>query len=623
MIPPFDSLRALPQGVFRTDAQSDSALFRLWAPKAQTVALVTYDADGQATDELPMQGDDVGYFTLTRSGVSSGFRYAYKLDGGMAFPDPASRWQPDGVHKPSAVYFPEDFAWTDSDWSGVPMDQLVVYELHVGTFSPEGTFEAIIPRLESLKQLGITAIELLPIAQFPGTRNWGYDGVHWYAAQNSYGGPRGLQKLIDAAHGIGMAVILDVVYNHFGPEGNYAGAFGHYFTDHYHTPWGSAVNYDAANSDPVRHFAIDNAVMWVRDFHFDGLRLDAIHAIYDLEAFHVLEELQSQVQDVAKRTGRHIPVIAESNLNNPRLTDSRAHGGYALDGVWIDDFHHAVHTLLTGDREGYYRDFGGAQDLIDCYTKGVIYDGKYSIHRGRRHGKSMGATPREKFVVAIQNHDQVGNRAQGERFGQLLPFSAQRLAAGLMLVSPFTPMLFMGEEYGEDRPFLFFCDFLDEGLQEAVRKGRRAEFEKHAFEWAEEPPDPTLPETYDRCQLSWDWENNPERSGLRQLYRELLIARRAWPELRQYELNVQGHTHGDGDRPIVHLHYGPAEAGLDVLVNLSSEQRPMPDDLNFQVQHLRISTADKRFGGPIDRTAAVPVTSLEPHELLVFGGTVE
>ena len=381
--------------------------------------------------------------------MDEGLPYAFKLADGREYPDPASRWQPDGVHRPSAVFFPESYRWSDAAWRGVARDDLVIYELHVGTFTPEGTFDAIIPRLPQLRSLGVTAVELMPVAQFAGDRNWGYDAVYPYAVQNSYGGPRALQRLVDAAHQAGLAVILDVVYNHLGPEGNYLGNFGPYFTDRYRTPWGMAINYDGPDSDAVRQFVIDNARMWVRDFHIDGLRLDAVHAIYDLSPRHILAEIQAAVQREAARAGRLVHVIAESNQNDVRLIRPRERGGYGLDGVWSDDFHHSVHALLTGERDGYYLDFGEPAHLAKALNDVFVYDGCYSPFRRRRHGSRVGAIDRTRFVVCVQNHDQVGNRARGDRLGTLVAPAAQRLACGLLLLSPCVPLLFMGEEYGE------------------------------------------------------------------------------------------------------------------------------------------------------------------------------
>ena len=382
-----------------------------------------------------------------------------------------------------------------------PREDLVIYELHVGTFTPEGTFDAIIPRLAQLVALGVTALEIMPVAQFPGGRNWGYDGVHPYAAQNTYGGPQGLQRLVDAAHQAGLAVILDVVYNHFGPEGCYLEAFGHYSTPRYHTPWGNAVNFDGPHSDPVRQFVIDNACTWVRDFHLDGLRLDAVHAIFDLGARHILEELQAAVHEQAVRQQRLVHVIAESSQNDMRLIRPVSQGGYGLDAVWSDDFHHAVRTVLTGQSDGYYQDFGRPEQLVKAFNQVFVYDGCYSPFRARRHGSRVGDADRTRFVVCVQNHDQIGNRALSDRLSTIVPQEAQRLTCGLLLLSPCVPLLFMGEEYGETRPFPFFCSFLDPGLVEAVRRGRREEFAALAFHWEDAMADPQDPATFDAAKL--------------------------------------------------------------------------------------------------------------------------
>jgi maltooligosyltrehalose trehalohydrolase len=386
-----------------------------------------------------------GYFVHRQLPVAQGLPYAFKLGDGRDYPDPASRWQPHGVHRPSAVFFPQSYRWSDAAWRGVARDELVIYELHVGAFTPEGTLEAIIPRLPQLLALGVTAVELMPVAQFAGDRDWGYDAVYPYAVQNSYGGPTALLRLVDAAHQAGLAVILDVVYNHFGPEGNYAARYGPYFTDRYRTPWGEAVNYDGPQSDAVRQFVVDNARMWVRDFHLDGLRLDAVQTIYDAGPRHILAEIQAAVRREATRAGRPVHVIAESNQNDVRLIRPSRRGGCGLDGVWSDDFHHAVHALLTGERDGYYMDFGEPAQVAKALNEAFVYDGCYSAFRRRRHGSRAGATDRTRFVVCIQNHDQVGNRALGDRLGALVAPAAQRLACGLLLLSPCVPLVLTSE----------------------------------------------------------------------------------------------------------------------------------------------------------------------------------
>ncbi|MGD0899959.1 MAG: malto-oligosyltrehalose trehalohydrolase, partial [Thermoguttaceae bacterium] len=411
-----------PQGATR---QPDgTVLWRLWAPASRTVGLVTW-SDGRRA-EAAMAPGPPGWFTF-RQAAGEGLRYVYRLDDGREYPDPASRWQPEGVHRPSAVFFPETFAWSDHGWRGVQREDLILYEIHVGAFTPEGTLDAAAGRFEALAALGVTAVELMPVAQFPGSRNWGYDGVHPFAVQESYGGPRALQRLIDLAHRSGLAVILDVVYNHFGPEGNYFERFGPYFTDRYRTPWGKAINFDAPGSDAVRRFFVDNALAWVRDFHADGLRLDAVHAIYDCSPRHILAEIREALAQEAARQNRSLHAIAESNQNDTRLVRPADQGGYGLDGVWSDDFHHSVHALLTGERNGYYVDFGRPEHLAKALGDVFVYDGCYSEFRGRRHGSPVKDLDRSRFLVAVQNHDQVGNRAHGDRLATLVPPAACRL----------------------------------------------------------------------------------------------------------------------------------------------------------------------------------------------------
>jgi len=562
-----------------------------------------------------MARSDDGHFTWDAPSASEGLRYAYRLSDGRELPDPASRWQPEGVHKPSAVLHPEQFAWTDSEWRGVSRSELVIYELHVGTFTAEGTFEAIIPRLADLRELGVTAIEIMPVGQFSGARNWGYDVVHPSAAQNSYGGPRGLQRLVDAAHRAGVGVILDVVYNHLGPEGNYFSVFAPYFTDRYHTPWGSALNFDGPDSDPVRKFVIDNARMWVRDFHVDGLRLDAVQTIYDSSAKHILAEVQEAVQEIGAHERRGIVVIAETNQNDVRLVAQRDEGGYGLDGVWSDDFHHSVHALLTGERDGYYVDFGEPEQLAKAFRDVFVYDGRYSPFHRRRHGNRAGEMSREHFVCCIQNHDQIGNRAMGDRLASSLTPAEQRLAAALLLLAPTVPLLFMGEEYGETRPFPFFCSFSNPGLVEAVRQGRRAELESVRFKWQHEPPDPHSPDTFGSAVVSWNWVNDRQRNGLRRLYQDLLKARRSWPALVERHVPSADIIRGPSGEPCLRLALGSA-GSLEVCANLSRAVLELPPPAQAGAVSL-FSSASHAYGG--DRDAQAEIAHLEPFECVVRG----
>ena len=602
-----------PQGALR---QADgSVLWRVWASRSKGVSLVLLSENRR--EEIPMEPEGHGFYTHRREQVAAGTRYAYKLEEGGKYPDPASRWQPDGVHRPSAVFFADDYAWSDAAWKGVPREDLVIYELHVGTFTPEGTFEAIIPRIPQLRELGVTAIEIMPVAQFAGERNWGYDGVHPNATQNSYGGPQGLQRLVDAAHQAGMAVLLDVVYNHIGPEGNYFGKFGDYFTNRYHTPWGDAINFDGPCSGPVRQFVVDNACMWVRDFHLDGLRLDAVHAIFDFGAHHILAELQEAVQDVARRSNRTVHVIAESDLNDVRLVNPAQRGGYALDGCWADDFHHAVHSLLTGERDGYYSDFGRAEHVAKAYNQVFVYDGCYSQFRKRRHGNQVGGLDRSQFVFCIHNHDQVGNRARGDRMAKDLPPEAARLGAALLLLSPCVPMLFMGEEYGENRPFPFFCSFQDPELVEAVRRGRREEFAAMAFEWGVEIPDPQDPATFESARLQWSWPEGSPQAQMRRLHRDLLAARRDWPALRDRQNTHAWTVIPDGLQEAALLVFRRGQAG-DIIgcANATPGTQPLPN-LDGESRRLVFSTQWQRYGG--ERADDEPAHHLYPYELVLFG----
>jgi maltooligosyltrehalose trehalohydrolase len=477
---------------------------------------------------IEMERNEFGYFRAEVVNVPAAARYMYQLgtgeksEGGTERPDPASRFQPDGVHGASQVIDLSDFAWADGNWKAPLLEQSIFYELHIGTFTQAGTLDTAKEELPKLADLGITTIELMPLAQFPGTRNWGYDGVYPYAVQNSYGGPRALQRFVNAAHGLGLAVALDVVYNHLGPEGNYLGQFGPYFTNKYTTPWGQAINFDGAHSEPVRRFFIENAIHWIENYHIDVLRLDAIHGIFDFGAVHYLAELQMRVSDTAKRLGRDLTLVAESDLNDVRVLLSDERGGYGLRAQWSDDFHHSLHALLTKETRGYYGDFGRVADLGIVLRDGWLYQGQYSAFRKRRHGNSPRGTVRSSFVVCAQNHDQVGNRALGERLSRLVSFEAQKLAAGVLLLSPFVPLLFMGEEHGEMAPFLYFAEHADPDLVEAVRKGRRAEFEE--FGWQEEVPDPQDTRTFEKAKLRG--AETEHQKTLRRLYQKLMTFRR-------------------------------------------------------------------------------------------------
>lgn len=521
MAPRNDSLQArlgpLPLGNGR-------CLFTVWAPKRRRVELIL---PGSPDRIVPMEAGGDGGFRAEAE-APPGTRYLFRLDGGACRPDPASRSQPEGVHGPSAVTDPA-FAWTADSWRGLSLEDYVLYELHVGTFTPEGTFDAVIPRLGALKELGITAVELMPVAQFPGKRNWGYDGVYPYAAQESYGGPRALKRLVDACHAQGLAAVLDVVYNHLGPEGNYLPEFGPYFSERHKNPWGAALNFDGPGAEGVRRFFLENALYWLEEFRFDALRLDAVHGIPDDSPEPFLRELAGAVESFRRRSGRRAYLIAESDLNESKVIRPAEEGGFGLDAQWSDDFHHALHALLTGERTGYYQDFGKLSHLAQAYAESFVYSGQRSAYRGRPHGDSAADLPPSRFVVCAQNHDQVGNRARGDRLGALLPFEARKLAAGATLLSPCLPLLFMGEEYGETAPFQYFVDHSDLELIGAVRRGRAAEFS--SFGWGGQIPDPADEDTFLGSKLRWELRGREPHATLLRLYRRLLELRRSHPAL--------------------------------------------------------------------------------------------
>jgi maltooligosyltrehalose trehalohydrolase len=494
--------------------------FLVWAPLASSVEISISEPRDR---KVSMRSTGRGYFHAIVDDVSSGARYRYLLNGEKERPDPAARYQSQGVHGPSQIV-DDRFEWSVSNWRGLPLEKYVIYELHVGTFTPEGTFDAIIPRLAKLKELGVTAIELMPVAQFPGDRNWGYDGVYPYAVQASYGGPAALKRFVDACHQNGIAVVLDVVYNHLGPEGNYLADFGPYFTDFYATPWGRAINFDQAESGEVRRYFIENALQWIADFRIDALRLDAIHAIVDLSARTFLEELRSAVEASAKDLGREVYLFPESNRNDPRVVRAAETGGLGFDAVWNDDFHHSLQVLLTGEREGYYQDYSGIEDLAGCYREGFLYAGRYSKFRKMRYGRSSKDIPAKRFIICAQNHDQIGNRRIGDRLSHALSLDQLKLAAGVVLLSPFIPLLFMGEEYGELAPFQYFVSHGDPALIEAVRRGRQEEFAK--FGWTGIAPDPPDESTFLSSKLNWDLQNEGRHRILWEFYKELLRLRR-------------------------------------------------------------------------------------------------
>jgi maltooligosyltrehalose trehalohydrolase len=588
-------------GVIALD--SAKARWRVWANRAEHVELVL-DPAGRAVRH-PMQAEPHGFFFVDHDLPAVGTRYGYALDGGPVRPDPASRWQPDGIDAASAVYFPENHTWEEGNWAGIQRRDLVFYELHVGTFTNEGTFDAVIPRIASLRELGVTAIELMPLAQFTGRWNWGYDGVFPFAVQNSYGGPEALQNFVEACHREGMAVFLDVLYNHYGFEGNVLSTYGDYLTEKYKTDWGPAINYDSRACDPVRSMVLQNVRMWIRDFRFDGLRLDAADQIYDRSPVQILAEVADVAHLEGDRLGRKSHVFAETDLNDaPRFLNSHAKGGYALDGHWNDDFHHAVHVVLTGETNGYYSDFAaGPRALAKAFEEVFVNNGNYSEFRQRRHGTTATEFPGDRCVAFVQNHDQVGNRVKADRLAASQPTSALRLAAGLLLLAPRLPLLFMGEEYGETNPFPFFCDYQSPELINAVRKGRKAEFAY--FGWTENLPDPVAPSTRESAVLSWSW-TSPERASLREFYRNLLKLRRELPALRDFRHPV-ARLHNNGQvLEIVRGDPGSPDRLLCVF-NLTSTEQTLAKERQSEVV---IFGSEAGLSSPPER--------LRPHEFVVL-----
>ncbi len=537
--------------------------FLLWAPAHERVTLRVL---GPERRDVAMDRDDRGYHHTTIDSAPPGTRYVYVV-GGEERADPASRGQPEGIAGPSAVT-DDDFAWTDDGWRNPALDRYVISEIHVGTYTADGTFEAATRELPALAAAGITAVELMPIGEFPGERNWGYDGVLPYAAHHAYGGLDGLRHFVDAAHGAGIAVILDVVYNHLGPEGNHLAEFGPYFTDAYRTPWGAALNFDGPGSDDVRRYFIENACFWTDVAHVDALRLDAVHAIVDPSARPFVQELTHAVHAQAASAGHVVHVIAESAANDVRVIRPVEMGGLGADAQWNDDFHHALHALLTGEHHGYYADFGELRDLARAWTDGYVYDGRYSRFRDRHHGSSARGLPGTRFVVFAQNHDQIGNRLAGDRLASQVGMERLPLAAATVLLSPFVPLLFQGDEYGDPAPFPYFVSHSDPDLVEAVRRGRREEFA--AFAWDREPPDPQGEATFASAKLDPGLRGKDEHAALLHWHRTLLELRAREPALARLDpssvepsihehdrtLVFRRHAGDDGNGVAIALHFG-------------------------------------------------------------------
>jgi maltooligosyltrehalose trehalohydrolase len=579
-------------------------IFSVWAPDAKSVDLVVGER------HLALQPLSGGHWQVNvEHDLALGYKYS--IDGGLPVPDPRSRWQPDGVHGASHLV-PKvgATAHRHHTFKAADLKEAILYELHVGTFTPEGTYAAAQGKLDYLRDLGVTHVELMPLATFPGGRGWGYDGVDLYAPFPAYGTPAQLIEFVEACHVRGLAVILDVVYNHLGPDGNYLAQYGPYFTDRYKTGWGAALNYDGPQSDEVRRFVIDNALMWFKDFGVDGLRLDAVHAIFSFEAVHLLEELSTAVKDLGKELGRSFTLIAESDLNDPRLLHASSRGGLGLDAQWCDDFHHAIHRYFTGECDGYYADFHGLKDVATALRDGYVYQGQYSAHRRRKHGRAPVGVEAHQLVVSAQNHDQVGNRAQGERLSMLLEMPQLKAVAALTLLSPFVPLLFQGEEWGAMTPFLYFTDHQDPELGRLVAEGRSREFS--AFRWQGAVPNPQDDATFARSKLNWAEISQPRHAELLEWYRRLIA-------LRRDKVEVPRESRADSPAPHVQFDAGAewlafVHNGVLAVFNLGdrAQRVPVPDG-----EWSLVLRSDSRDALP---TAQMPAAEMPPRSTFVYIG---
>jgi maltooligosyltrehalose trehalohydrolase len=566
--------------------------FTVWAPFFNNVDLIILYPEKKI---ISMEKHESGYWSKEIKQISGKILYTYRLEHGKERPDPASHFQPEGVHGPSQAVNHYLFRWTDNAWKGLLLSDMIIYELHIGTFSPQGTFDAVIGRLPQLKNLGINAIEIMPVSQFPGNRNWGYDGVYPFAVQNSYGGPDGLKWLVNACHRQKIAVILDVVYNHLGPEGNYLWDYGPYFTDKYKTPWGMSINFDGAYSNDVRNFFIENALHWFRHYHIDALRIDAIHGITDFSARPFLQELADRVKSFSEREGRRAYLIAESDLNDSKVVRPKEAGGYGINAQWCDDFHHSLHTLLTGELDGYYKDFGKTDHLIKSFKEGFVYSGQFSEYRKRNHGNSSKDIPAKHFVVFSQNHDQIGNRALGERLASIVSFESLKLAAGIVLFSPYIPLLFMGEEYGEKSPFLYFVSHGDQILVKAVKNGRKEEFKE--FKWKGILPDPQEVDTFLKSKLKWEKRKIGNYKVLLNFYEYLLKLRRRLPAL-SYHSKKNLDVKSLGNDGILFLSRWKGTNHILSLFNFNENERTLKISLSKGNWEKVLDSSDKKWKGP-------------------------
>lgn len=599
--------------------ENGAAEIRLWAPLAAQVSILI--ADRELTLQLFDEG--YGYWYLQTDQVRKNDQYRFKItpftDGEtLERADPASLFQEEGPHGPSTAFDVNAFSWTDADWKGVDIKDFIIYELHTGTFTLNGDFDAIETKLDYLVELGITAVEIMPVAQFPGNRNWGYDGVFPFAVQNTYGGPSSLQHLVNACHAKGLAVVLDVVYNHVGPEGNYFSDFGEYFTDKYQTPWGKAINFDDAGCDAVRNFFIENALMWFRDFHIDALRLDAVHAIKDFSPVHILADIKTYTEKLSQSTGRTYQLIAELDLNDERYIRNQSKYGYGMDAQWVDEFHHALRVCTGQLKEGYYSDFNGVADLAKSYQDAYVYTGQYSAHRQKKFGMPVQQVSGAKFVVFSQNHDQVGNRMLGERSSALVSFEMLKVMAGAVFCSPFLPLIFMGEERAETNPFQFFVSHSDEELIDAVRKGRKAEFA--AFHTHGDTPDPQAISTFKRSMLDWEKTGEPKHNIMLSYYKTLIALRKQHSVLANLDRkNVRAEAFSEKNCLILKRWKGSEE--ILALFNFSKQKQTLSIDPVFQHASVLLDSSLAQWNGPnleSNHIVAESQLNLFPESILIL-----
>ncbi|NPV90794.1 MAG: malto-oligosyltrehalose trehalohydrolase [Firmicutes bacterium] len=593
-----------PMGAVILDKERQRISFRVFAHQKRVNLLLR---QGRRQRILPMKQELPDVYSLTVEGRGRDLLYKFQVPGEGDFPDPYSGFQPEGVHGFSRVVDHRSFPWRDEGWGGIPQEELMIYELHVGTFTPGGSFGELGERLDYLQELGINTLEVMPVAETPGRWNWGYDGVFPFSVNHNYGSPDDFRLLVDRCHQRGLGVILDVVYNHLGPEGNYLPRFGPYFTDKHQTPWGAAVNYDDECSEYTRRLVLDNVTHWIRNYHLDGLRLDAVHAIRDDSRPHILQEIARTARDLEKELGRRLVIIAETDENQSRLINPASQGGYGIDAQWLDDFHHTIHTVMTGEDRGYYQDYGSIEGFEKVF-RNYLYTGEYSRFWKKPRGSDGRANPGRQFVVATQTHDQVGNRAQGERLSHLVGFGRAKVAAGLVLLSAYLPMLFMGEEYAESHPFQFFSDFSGE-LARAVSAGRREEFSQ--FGW-QEVPDPQDPGTFYRSKLTPPGEWDEQNRSMFRFYRDLIALRKTHPALREPDKDrLEARVHKS--ERVVELTRWSQEEKISAWFNLGDDEFPLPQE--GRSGRVLLHSEWEAYGGKTAREA----DTLPPAAMVVYG----